>query len=67
MERGTIKSYDHSNGRGMISHAESPDVVFSSSNIIGRDQVYLKPGDQVWFEIENINDHHTAINVRRCL
>ncbi|HLF18194.1 MAG TPA: cold shock domain-containing protein [Candidatus Omnitrophota bacterium] len=67
MERGTIKTYDMGRGFGIILRLGSMDVEFYANSIIGRDRTALKSGDQVWYEIENVRSHHTAINIRKCM
>ena len=67
MERGTIRSFDRSSGDGTISRSGNSDVRFNASRIIGKDKGGFKPGDSVWFEVENIQSNHVAINIRKCM
>ena len=65
MERGVVNTYDRGSGHGTIGRAGSSDVHFSIDSILSRDRQSLKQGDMVWFEVENIQNIHTAINIRR--
>ncbi len=65
MEKGTIKLYDKNSGAGLIGRASDPDVRFCADNIIAKDRTRLAPGDAVWFEVDNINSTHMAINIRK--
>jgi cold shock CspA family protein len=67
MEKGMVKSYDQSIGRGMIARLANTDVRFFSDGVIGKGRNSLKQGDSVWFEIDNIGHLHTAINIRICM
>lgn len=67
MERGIIKSYDQESGTGTIGCSESADVRFNAERILGKDRNSLRQGDPVWFEIENIQNNHVAINIRKCM
>lgn len=66
MEKGTVASLDKSCGAGMIRKLSDGEVRFQVGNIIGRDRNTLTTGDFVWFEVENIDNVHMAINVRKC-
>jgi len=66
MEKGIVRSYDKNCGMGMISRSSDVDVKFLTDSVIGRDRVNLAQGDFVWFEVENINNFHVAINIRKC-
>ena len=65
MERGVIVSFDRGSGRGTISRAGNSEVQFSAEHILGRDRTSLKKGDNVWFELENIQNNNVAINIRK--
>lgn len=65
MEKGTVKSYDKISGTGMISRASNGDVNFYADGIIGKGRLGLSQGDAVWFEVDNVNNIHRAINVRK--
>lgn len=65
MERGNVRSYDKNGGMGTISRPASEDVKFFADGVLGRDRNILKEGDQVWFEVENRGNIHTAINIRK--
>ena len=67
MERGTVKSYDKSSGRGSIGRLGNTDVNFSSDRVLGRDRLHIKEGDSVLFEVDNINHLHVAINIRKSM
>jgi len=67
MEKGTVRSYDRESGSGTIGCGENADVRFSADRILGKDRNGLKQGDLVWFEIENIQNNHSAINIRKCI
>ena len=67
MEKGTVRAYDRNSGTGSISRLASADVRFYTDSIIGSDRIGLKPGDMVWFEVDNIKNFHTAINIRKCM
>lgn len=66
MERGIIQSYNRGSG-GTISRSASADVRFNADRIVGKDRNGLKQGDAVWFEVENIQNAHSAINIRKCM
>ncbi len=67
MEKGIIRSYDRESGSGTIGCGEGADVRFAADRILGKDRNSLKQGDSVWFEIENIQSRHSAINIRKCV
>jgi hypothetical protein len=50
----------------MISRVSDVDVKFYADRVVGRDRVSLRQGDAVWFEVEQINHIHVAVNVRKC-
>jgi len=66
MEKGSVQFIDNNSGNGTIRRLGDVEVRFNTANIIGRDKMTLKAGDFVWFEMENINNTHVAINVRKC-
>ena len=66
MEKGTVAFLDKNGGAGMIRKLADGEVRFHVGDIIGRDRNTLTAGDFVWFEMENINNVHMAINVRKC-
>ena len=66
MERGIVKLYDKNGGMGIIGRVSDSDVRFYAQSIIGKDRVHLAQGDAVWFQVDNIQILHTAINVRKC-
>jgi cold shock CspA family protein len=65
MERGIISSYVRGSSGGTISCSGGEEVRFNASYIIGKDRNNLKQGDHVWFEVENIQNCHVAINIRK--
>ena len=65
MEKGTIRSYEKNSG-GMIGRLGNMDVQFLSQSVLGKDRSYLKQGDSVWFEVDNVQNVHMAINIRKC-
>ncbi len=67
MERGIIKSDDQGSGKGTIGRCENADVRFNANCIIGKDRNGLKQGAPVWFEIQNIQNNHVGINIRKCM
>jgi cold shock CspA family protein len=67
MERGIVKLYDKAGSGGTIGRNGDTDVRFYSDRIIGKDRHALKAGDYVWFEMENIQSQHMAINIRKCI
>jgi cold shock CspA family protein len=67
MQRGIIKSYDRSSSCGLIGRPCEVDVKFYADRVVGRDRASLHQGDPVWFEVEQINHMHVAVNVRKCM
>jgi len=67
VQRGIIKSYDKSTNSGTIGRALEVDVRFFADKVLGRDRSTLMQGDQIWFELEQIDHHHVAINIRKCM
>ena len=65
MQKGSIKSYDKEGGSGMIDRLGDSEVKFFSTNVIGRDRMSLKTGDNVWYEIDNVKNVQIAINIRK--
>ena len=66
MQRGIIRSFDKITCSGMIGRTLDVDIKFYADRVLGRDRQRLALGDQVWFEVEQINHIHVAINIRKC-
>ena len=66
MEKGNIRSISGHNSGGIIADAQGRVLNFNSSNIIGRDRIGLRVGDQVWFERIGVDAETNAINIRKC-
>ena len=65
MEKGTVRTYDVSCGLGTIARASETDIRFYAESVIWKGHAGLGVGDAVIFEVDNIQNLHIAINVRK--
>ena len=66
-KKGVIKLYDRASGIGTISCSGNPDVKFNADHVTEKDKNGLKQADDVWFKVENIQNNHSAIDIKKCM